>query len=135
MPATPNPFLGGALTQVFVVYTPRNAASAYVDYEVPLAGSEAKVRFHLDGNYADPVYSFQNETTRTDKTFVMNGRIALADLPLTENGTKMTISLWSRNLLNNTFIYRRSAANAATLGDYANFNPPRTIGLEGTVRF
>ncbi len=135
VPATPNPFLGGALTQVFVVYTPRNAASAYVDYEVPLVGSEAKVRFHLDGNYADPVYSFQNETTRTDKTFVMNGRIALADLPLTENGTKMSISLWSRNLLNNTFIYRRSAANAATLGDYANFNPPRTIGLEGTVRF
>ena len=135
VPATPNPFLGNALTQVFVVYTPRNAASAYVDYEVPLPGSEAKVRFHLDGNYADPAYSFQNETTRTDKTFVMNGRLALADLPLTENGTKMTISLWSRNLLNNTFIYRRSAANATTLGDYGNFNPPRTIGLEGTVRF
>ncbi|WP_343526061.1 TonB-dependent receptor [Sphingomonas sp.] len=135
VPATPNPFLNNALTQVFVVFTPRNAASAYVDYEVPLPGSEAKVRFHLDGNYADPVYSFQNETTRTDKSFVMNGRIALADLPLTGNGTKMTVSLWSRNLLNNTYIYRRSAANAATLGDYANFNPPRTIGLEGTVRF
>lgn len=135
VPATPNPFLNNALTQVFVVFTPRNAASAYVDYEVPLPGSEAKLRFHLDGNYADPVYSFQNETTRTDKSFVMNGRIALADLPLTGNGTKMTISLWSRNLLNNTYIYRRSAANAAVLGDYANFNPPRTIGLEGTVRF
>ncbi|MBB4609697.1 TonB-dependent receptor [Sphingomonas yabuuchiae] len=135
VPLTPNPFLGNALTQVFVVYTPRNAASAYADYEVPLAGSEAKVRFHLDANYADPAYSFQNETTRTDKTFVMNGRIALADLPLTEGGTKMTLSLWSRNLLNNSFVYRRSAANAATLGDYGNFNPPRTIGLEGTVRF
>lgn len=135
VPLTPNPFLGNALTQVFVVYTPRNAASAYADYEVPLAGSEAKVRFHLDANYADPSYSFQNETTRTDKTFVMNGRIALADLPLTEGGTKMTLSLWSRNLLNNTFIYRRSAANATTLGDYGNFNAPRTIGLEGTVRF
>lgn len=135
VPLTPNPFLGNALTQVFVVYTPRNAASAYADYEVPLAGSEAKVRFHLDANYADPAYSFQNETTRTDKTFVMNGRIALADLPLTEGGTKMTVSLWSRNLLNNSFVYRRSAANATTLGDYGNFNPPRTIGLEGTVRF
>ena len=135
VPLTPNPFLGNALTQVFVVYTPRNAASAYADYEVPLPGSQAKVRFHLDANYADPSYSFQNETTRTDKTFVMNGRIALADLPLTEGGTKMTLSLWSRNLLNNTFIYRRSAANATTLGDYGNFNAPRTIGLEGTVRF
>ncbi|MET4898777.1 TonB-dependent receptor [Sphingomonadaceae bacterium jetA1] len=137
VPLTPNPLPGmnNVLTQVFVVYTPRNAASAYVDYEVPLPGSEAKVRFHLDGNYADSAYSFQNETTRTDKTFVMNGRLALADLPMNDAGTKLTVSLWSRNLLNNTFMYRRSAANAGTLGDYANFNPPRTIGLEGTVRF
>ncbi len=72
--------------------------SAYVDYETPLTGSDAKLRFHLDGNYADPVYSFQNETTRTDKSFVMNGRIALADIPLTGAGTTMTVSLWSRNL-------------------------------------
>jgi len=135
VPATPNPFLNNAPTQVFVVFTPRNAASAYVDYETPLTGSDAKLRFHLDGNYADPVYSFQNETTRTDKSFVMNGRIALADIPLTGAGTTMTVSLWSRNLLNNSFIYRRSAANAKTLGDYANFNPPRTIGLEANVRF
>ena len=152
IPPTANPFLNNALTQVFVVYTPRNAASAYVDYEMPLPGSEAKVRFHLDTNYAGPAYSFQNETTRTDKTFVVNGRLALADIPLTEGGTRMTVSLWSRNLLNNTYIYRRSAANSVAtptytngvqtgasyggvLGDYGNFNPPRTIGLEGTVRF
>ena len=47
----------------------------------------------------------------------------------------MTFSLWSRNLLNETHIYRRSAANAAILGDYANFNPPRTYGIEASVAF
>jgi iron complex outermembrane receptor protein len=60
----------------------------------------------------------------------------------------MTFALWSRNLLNNTYIYRRSAANSVpaanftngvpngtfsytgVLGDYGNFNPPRTFGAE-----
>jgi iron complex outermembrane receptor protein len=45
------------------------------------------------------------------------------------------VTLWSRNLFNEEHIYRRSAANAGVLGDYANFNPARTFGLEGRVRF
>jgi iron complex outermembrane receptor protein len=81
------------------------------------------------------MYSFQNEPTKTDASFIVNGRLALADLPLNDAGTKVTLSLWTRNLFDETHIYRRSAANAKTLGDYANFNPPRTIGLEGAVKF
>ncbi|MEH3122436.1 MAG: TonB-dependent receptor [Sphingomonas phyllosphaerae] len=134
VPATANPFLNNALTKVFVVFTPRNAASASLDYELPVAIGEAKARFHIDGNYSDSVYSFQNEATKSDKSFIVNGRLALADLPLNDAGTKVTLSLWTRNLFNETHIYRRSAANALTLGDYANFNPPRTIGLEGSLR-
>ncbi|MEH3103205.1 MAG: TonB-dependent receptor [Sphingomonas phyllosphaerae] len=135
VPATANPFLGNVPTKVFVVFTPRNAASASLDYELPVAIGEAKARFHLDANYSDAMYSFQNEATKTDQSFIVNGRLALADLPLNEAGTKVTLSLWTRNLFNETHIYRRSAANAKTLGDYANFNPPRTIGLEGAVKF
>jgi len=92
------------------------------------------LRIHFDANYADPQYSFQNEAVRTDSSFVVNGRIAVADVPML-NGAHVTFSLWSRNLLNETHIYRRSAANAATLGDYANFNPPRTFGGEIAVAF
>jgi iron complex outermembrane receptor protein len=135
VPATANPFLGNALTKVFVVFTPRNAASASLDYELPVAIGEAKARFHIDANYSDSMYSFQNEPTKTDASFIVNGRLALADLPLNDAGTKVTLSLWTRNLFDETHIYRRSAANAKTLGDYANFNPPRTIGLEGAVKF
>ena len=81
------------------------------------------------------MYSFQNEPTKTDDSFIVNGRIALADIPMTANGQKLTVAAWARNLLNETHIYRRSAANANTLGDYANFNPPRTYGIEATVNF
>ena len=139
VPLTLNPFLSkpGApvYTQVFVVFTPDNAASAFADYEVPLGGDSTKLRFHVDANYASSMYSFQNEPTKTDDSFIVNGRIALADIPMTANGQKLTVAAWARNLLNETHIYRRSAANANTLGDYANFNPPRTYGIEATVNF
>ncbi|VVT15192.1 TonB-dependent receptor [Sphingomonas sp. EC-HK361] len=135
VPPTPNPNLGNVLYQVYTVYTPRNAASGYVDYSVPVSGNGTALRAHLDAAYADPQYSFQNEATRTDRSFVVNGRLALADIPVTASGTKMTLSLWSRNLLNTTYIYRRSNANDAVLGDYGNFNPPRTFGAEIGVAF
>jgi len=65
----------------------------------------------------------------------VNARVALANIPLNNHGQTFTVAAWARNLLDETHIYRRSAENAGTLGDYANFNPPRTWGLEGTVNF
>jgi iron complex outermembrane receptor protein len=135
VPPTPNPFLpGNPLFPVFVVFTPRNALSGSVDYSVPVGGNGTELRLHLDANYADPQYSFQAEPVRTDSSFIVNGRLALADVRV-GNETRLTFSLWSRNLLNETHIYRRSAANAAVLGDYANFNAPRTFGAEIGFRF
>jgi iron complex outermembrane receptor protein len=131
VPPTPNPFLpGNPLFQVFTVFTPKHAISGYADVEVPTSIANSKLRFHLDANYASKQYSFQAEPVKTDSSFVVNGRIALADVEINEGSTLMTFALWSRNLLNETHIYRRSAANAATLGDYGNFNPPRTWGAE-----
>ncbi|HYZ47992.1 MAG TPA: TonB-dependent receptor, partial [Sphingomonas sp.] len=134
IPATLNPQTN-ILTQVFVVYTPDNAASAFVDYELPVGGEGAAVRLHLDANYASSAYSFQNEAVKADSSFIVNGRLALADVSMNSSGAKATFSLWTRNLLNETHIYRRSAANAAVLGDYANFNPPRTFGGDVTIKF
>ena len=134
VPPTANPFLNNVLFPVFVVYTPLHAASAYMDYERPLGGSGMRVLFHLDAAYGAPNYSFQNEPVKTDSSFIVNGRIAIADIPL-GSVQSMTLSLWGRNLLDEEHIFRRSAANANVLGDYANFNPPRTFGLEAQVVF
>ncbi|TCM14965.1 iron complex outermembrane receptor protein [Novosphingobium sp. PhB165] len=153
VPKTLNPFLSTdtnpVYQNVFIVYTPKNAAAGYIDYSIPVGVRDESVLFHLDAAYSDPQYSFEDEDTKTQSSFIVNGRIALADIPLTDGGSKLTVSLWSRNLLNETNIYRRSAANskyttdpktgvrnyAGVLGDYANFNPPRTFGVEGTVSF
>ncbi|MBV9932540.1 MAG: TonB-dependent receptor [Alphaproteobacteria bacterium] len=140
VPPVANPIAGplfGAITNVFTVFTPKNAVSGFIDFETPVPGiREANLRFHLDANYADPTYSFQAENVLTDSSFIVNGSIALADIALNANGgVKGTIRLWSRNLLNESHIYRRSNANANVIGDYANFNPPRTFGIEGTIAF
>uniref|UniRef100_UPI0035CA1510 TonB-dependent receptor n=1 Tax=uncultured Sphingomonas sp. TaxID=158754 RepID=UPI0035CA1510 len=150
-PSAINP-LGGGLQQLYIVYTPNNAASGAIDYVTPISIGGASVRLHLDGNYASSQYSFQLEPTKTDASFVMNGRIALADIAVNDHN-KVTVSVWSRNLLDTTYVYRRSAANSTPvqnisatgqlistayggiLGDYGNFNPPRTWGLELSAKF
>ena len=49
--------------------------------------------------------------------------------------TTASLSVWARNLLDEEHIYRISAANRGTIGDYANFNPPRTFGVELRVKY
>ena len=121
-------------TQVFVVYTPKNALSGSIDWHSQL--SDDGTRCASTSTPIMPIRSTASRTRRcsTDSSFVVNGRIAIADIPM-GNGAHVTVSLWSRNLLDETHIYRRSGANAAILGDYGNFNAPRTFGGTVAVRF
>ena len=134
-PIAESPATFGVITQVFTVFTPKNALTGFLDFETPVAANDTRLRFHIDGNYADEQYSFQSEDVRTESSFIVNGSIALAAIPLTSSGVTGTLSLWTRNLFNEAHIYRRSNANSALIGDYGNFNPPRTFGVEGTVKF
>ena len=119
---------------VYILYTPKNALSGSMDYELPVGGAGTELRFHVDGNYSDPVHSFAGEKLMTDKSFIVNARLSLADIPMSDGGQKLTVSAWARNLFNEEHIYRRSGANTS-LGDYANYNAPRTFGIDATVQF
>ena len=152
IPAAPFPFTGnvdvpqGTPFPVNVVYTPPNAASAYVDYERPVRN--LTLRAHLDLNYSDAQYAFQTEfadvsptgrliqnvAAKTDSSFLVNGNIALSDITV-GGSAKAAVSFWVRNLADESHIYRISAANRGTIGDYANFNPPRTFGVELRVKY
>ncbi len=125
----------GKATTFYTVFTPKAAASANIDYNKPFGGDGRRFTVHLDANYADPQYTFQNENVKTDRSMTVNGRVAIADIAMPSTGTKLTLALWARNLLDETYIYRRSNANNNTLGSYGNFNPPRTIGVEANVSF
>ena len=153
IPDAPFPFPGnsavpiGSPFPVHVVYTPTNAASAYVDYEFPV--QEMSLRTHFDINYADPQYSFQTEfadvsptgklvqnvAVQTGSSLIVNGSVTLADIHFSGSGVSASLSAWSRNLLDESHIYRVSAANRGTIGDYANYNQPRTFGVELRIKY
>jgi iron complex outermembrane receptor protein len=141
----------GVQQQFYIVFTPRNAASGAIDYALPLGGGDTVLKFHFDGNYAQATQTFDAYALKNDSSLIFNGRISLANIDMGSGDQKLTIGLWGRNLFNKQYVYRRDptqalpAAPTATsgtigsvsnvLGDYGNFNMPRTYGLEASLRF
>lgn len=138
------------LQRFYIVFTPRNAASGAIDYRVPIGGNGASLRFHLDANYAQATQAFDQFATKADSSFIVNGRLALADISMGAGGQRLTVAVWGRNLFDEQHVFRRDPSNSLpgapttsvstgsinnVLGDYGNFNAPRTYGLEATVNF
>ena len=145
-----------ALQKFYIVFTPRNAAAGTIDYEVPVSG-DTRVKFHLDANYASATQSFDQFATKADSSFIVNGRISLLDIGLGGGAAKFNLSVWGRNLFDEQHVYRRDPSNSLPsvqtspvtgvpnvvaignvgniLGDYGNFNPPRTFGMDASVKF
>ncbi len=125
-----NPFTTTQST-IYPLFTPKNAYSVAADYEHPAFG--ATLLAHLDGNYAAGQYTSTTDPTLSDDSFIVNGRLALSDIRLAEGGPALQLSLWSRNLLDESHVFYRNT-NAA-LGTYGIYNEPRTYGVELNVKF
>ncbi len=142
VPATRNPFPAsaacptcGTVQPVFIIYTPFNSANTALDYTRPVGFGD--LRFHLSANYSEGTQSFEQSGQETEDAFVVNSRLALANID-TGGDANLTLSLWARNLLDAEYIYRRSTEGRSgtnAIGDYANFNEPRTFGAEITIKF
>jgi iron complex outermembrane receptor protein len=125
-----NPFTNAQST-IYPLYTPPNAYSLSADYEHPAFGATFKA--HLDGNYADGQYTSTTDPSLSDDSFIVNGRVALTDIRLADGAPALQLSLWSRNLLDESHVFLRNT-NAA-LGTYGIYNEPRTYGVELNVKF
>jgi iron complex outermembrane receptor protein len=132
IPRAANPFNNGALQNVFIVYTPKNAFSGAADYDLPF--DTFSLRTHLDFQGGDGYRSNVGEATLTEKSFVVNGRIAAADIDI-GHGAAFEVGVWMHNVFNeqHTFYYSRGAY--AALGAYGIYNEPRTFGIDATLRF
>ena len=150
IPDTKNPFpqTNGAFITVpipiYSVYTPRHAASGSIDYELPLSGFT--LRAHVDGNYDSGFYQgfvdpgFNTTTGQVtlkqpkgEAGFVVNGRLAVAEIALGQGRTALTLSLWARNLFDEQHIFYKAASPTAGLNGF--FNERRTFGGEINVKF
>ena len=134
-PASANCTACGTVQPVYIIYTPPHAASLSLDYTYPM--SFANLRVHLDANYSQGTQSFETFAQETDDAFLVNGRVALADWQVSDD-SRVTFSVWSRNLLDADYVYRRSPENRTgtnAIGDYANFNEPRTFGAQLNIEY
>ncbi len=124
---------------IYQVYTPENSASGSIDYEAPMNGFTLKA--HLDANYDSGFYGSYTDVTydavtravryaqpKGDKSLVVNGRIALADIEMANAGAKVTIAAWARNLLNEQHLFYKSGSPTGGVSGF--FNDPRTFGIE-----
>lgn len=155
IPLVPITFTAGGVTsqpvlqQFYIPFTPRNAASGSIDYAVPMGG-ETALKLHLDANYSQATQAFDQFETKADASFIVNARVALADVNMGHGSSKLTVAAWARNLFNEQHIFRRDPSNSLPgtpttnlttgsisniMGDYGNFNAPRTYGVEATLRF
>ncbi len=118
---------------VYVVYTPEHAGSGSIDYERCRWAARRCARISMPIWAAAIAPCRASRPGRTTR-FVVNGRLALGDIDLSR-GTKLEVSLWSRNLFNEEHTFAASHATYAYQGDYGIFNQPRTHGLDATIRF
>jgi iron complex outermembrane recepter protein len=150
IPATANPFpqANGVVNPfpvpIYAIYSPKNAASGAIDYEIPQDGY--KVIAHIDANYTDGYYANNtdpgfNTTTgqvtvfqpKGESSFIVNARLAFADIEVGSSGQMFTISAWSRNLFNDQHAFYKSFSTLT--GGTGIFNEPRTYGLDVSVKF
>ena len=156
IPLVPISFTAGGSTsapflqQFYIPFTPRNAASGSIDYELPVGDGGAFVKFHADGNYSQATQAFDQFETKADASFIVNARLSLAGIPMGEGRSRLTVAAWTRNLFDKQYVFRRDPSNSLpgtpttnlttggignVMGDYGNFNAPRTFGIEATVSF
>jgi len=150
IPATVNPYpnANGVISTVAVpiyqTYTPKFSASGAVDYELPLNGFA--IRAHLDGNYDDGFYSNVSDPVyigpgnaanvyqpKGEKAFIVNSRIAVADIAVGQGDAKVTFAFWARNVFNEQHLFYKALSPTSGLNGF--FNEPRTLGGEMNVRF
>jgi iron complex outermembrane receptor protein len=155
VPLVPVSFTVGGVTstvlqQFYIPFTPRNAASGSIDYSLPVGSADAAVKLHLDANYSQATQAFDQFATLAGASFIVNGRLSLANVHLSDTGQAVTFSVWVRNMFDKQYIFREDPSNSLpgaptssltagpignVLGDYGNFNAPRTFGAEVSVKF
>lgn len=143
IPPTANPFpqTNGVVSttpvKIYPVYTPEHAASGSIDFEVPQG--DLSYRLHFDANYDSGFYANYNDPQtgvpqpKGESGFIVNGRVAVANIPLNAANARMTVAFWARNLLNEQHMFYK--AYSPYLGTYGFFNEPRTMGGEINIRF
>ena len=116
---------------------PKWTASGSIQYDTPEVFAGGHLTFRSDINYKSKTFLGYNlpqpqlDRVTTRNSFILNGRVALVGLE-TLAGTKATVALWGRNLLDNRQLLQVVTLNFLYSGSYER---ARTYGVDVTFDF
>ncbi|WP_439533676.1 TonB-dependent receptor [Polymorphobacter sp.] len=132
LPLAQNPFNNNNFQKPFIIFTPEHAFSVAGDYSVDVGGATLKA--HLDANASGAARAQSGDPTLSDRSFLVNGRLALGDIDVGRGGSA-EFALWSRNLLDRQQTFLRSILAVQATGVIGIYNEPRTFGADVQIRF
>ncbi len=109
--------------------TPNWTASANAHYQFPPA-PWGTVTLNADINYQS---QFESTTLNADFSQGQARTLVGTSIGWTDPTEKFRLSIFGRNLLDK--VYRVSANSVAGLFNFTNYAPPRSFGIEGSVKF
>jgi iron complex outermembrane receptor protein len=141
-PAIGNPFAAGIMAagvpvipaNLHLVNLPTWAGSLSANWDF-LHTSYGVARASISANGTGSYYSVPNVATPVGSYWLIDGRIALADIGLGRFGS-MEVAVWGKNLANksyNTFIY--AVPGIAGVNTDGTFGMPRTYGASLAYKF
>lgn len=116
-----------------ISYAPENTLNLAVDYTF-LSAPWGELRGYLNYSYVDDFVPYtnpaQNATSMIDGRGLLNGRLTLAEVPL--SGTTLELALWGKNLTNEDY-----RLNTIPFGTWtaSYFGDPRTYGIQANIQF
>jgi iron complex outermembrane recepter protein len=128
MPLQPNPLTEGALEVFQITQTPQHAGAFTLDYELPRL-SFGTLTGHIDIVASAGYHHWPSGgVAHPDGYTLVNARVDLVDIPLSDNYGSLTLSLWGKNLTDEEYVI--SAFNFEEVATIHAFGNPRTAGIE-----
>lgn len=134
MPRQPNPLNNDALTQFHLALAPRHSGAMTIDYEFqPTDYGFFSAHFNLTStdHYSYGAYGEQ----RTDAYTLLNGRLTLNDIKLSQNSGSLRFSIWGENLTDEEYIIDAFPSGDPAVSIGQAFGEPRTYGIDVVYDF
>ena len=136
IPLQPNPLADGELTQFALVQTPEHAGSLTLDYTFE-PWSFGTLTAHLDVTATDEYayVAFAPRSQVLDSYALVNARLTLADIPVGNDTSRLSLSVWARNLGDAEYIIFGFPVGVLPIALTQVFGAPRTFGFDATLQF
>lgn len=129
-------------------YTPKQSASVGLDYVTRLSAGELRAR--IDYSVVGAHFLFDAPAnaaaTKVKRYGLLNGRIALANMPVSKSGSQtLEVGFWGKNLTNEEYRINgipvigvddpASPTASAVVGAVNYYGDPRTFGVDVTYKW